>query len=57
MHIHDRVKVTIPISPNTCKGIIFHRCLRMMEEREIIESMKDQDAVDVQCVTKKDGNV
>ena len=28
-----------------------------MEESEILESMKDQDVVDVHCMTKKDGNV
>lgn len=29
----------------------------MMEESEIHKSMKDQDVVDVNCMTKKDGNV
>lgn len=28
-----------------------------MEESEILESMKDQDVVDVYCMTKKDKNV
>ena len=53
----SRVKLTIPIGPNTCKGVTFHSDLRTMEESEILESMKDQDIVDVHCMTKKDGNV
>jgi len=56
--IHDlKVNVTIPIGPNTCKGVIFSRDLRTMEESEILENMKDQSVVDVNCMTKKDGNV
>nr|BDW09885.1 MAG: hypothetical protein [Marsupenaeus japonicus pemonivirus] len=55
--IHDiTVKVTIPVGPNTCKGVIFHRDLRTMEESEILDAMNDQNVVDVNCMTKKDGN-
>ena len=56
--IHDhRVKVTIPVGPNTCKGVIFHRDLRSMSESEILEEMKDQWVVDVNCMTKMMDNV
>jgi len=56
--IHDlKVRVTIPVGPNTCKGVIFHRDLRTMDESEILENMKDQGVMDVNCMTKKDENV
>nr|BDT62484.1 MAG: hypothetical protein [Melicertus latisulcatus pemonivirus] len=51
------VKVTILIGPNTCKGVIFHRDLRAMEESEILEAMNGQRVLDVSCMTKMDGNV
>ena len=54
--IHDRkVKVSIPVGLNTCKGAIFHRDFRMMDESEILEAMKDQSVVDVHCMTKGEG--
>ena len=56
--IHDRtVKVTIPVAPNTCKGVIFQRDLRTMEESEILEAMNDQGVVEVNCMTKLVENV
>lgn len=56
--IYDlRVKVTIPVGPDTCKRKVFHGDLRTMEESEILGNMKDQDGVDVDCMTQKDGNV
>lgn len=34
--IHDlKVEVTILVGPNTCKGVIFHRDLRIMYERYV----------------------
>lgn len=46
--IHDfKVKVTIPVGPNSYKGVIFNRDLRITEESKILENMKDQSTVDM----------
>ncbi|KAK3865707.1 hypothetical protein Pcinc_028717 [Petrolisthes cinctipes] len=51
--IHNfKVKATIPVGPNTCKGVIFHRDLAALDEAEILEGMKDQGVVDVQSMTR-----
>ena len=52
--IHDiPVKVTLPIGLNTCKGVVFCRDFRTMDESEILDEMKDQSVVDAKLMTKK----
>lgn len=56
--IHDlRVKTTIPIGPNSSKGVIFHRDLAYLDGVEILEDMKDQGVIGVHCMTKKGENM
>lgn len=50
-----KVRVTILVGLDTCKGVIFHRDLRTMDESEILENM-DQSVI-VNCMAKKDENV
>ncbi|KAK4317776.1 hypothetical protein Pmani_011174 [Petrolisthes manimaculis] len=51
--IHSfKVKTTIPVGPNTCKGVIFHRDLADLDDADILDGMKDQGVVEVQSMTR-----
>lgn len=51
LHCYD---VTVSVHPglNTCKGVITCRDLKSLDEKEIIEYMKDQGVVDAKFITR-----
>ena len=55
LHSFD-VKVSVHAGLNTCKGVITCRDLQSLEEKEIVECMKDQNVVDAKFITRlRDG--
>ena len=51
--IHDiPIEASIPVSVNSCRGVVSHRDFVDMESTEIADCMADQDVIEARKITK-----
>ena len=56
LHCYN-VKVSVHAGLNTCKGVVTCRDLQSLDEKEIVEFMRDQNVVDAKFITRLKDNV